>query len=203
MYIIGLTGGIGSGKSTVASALRDLGAAVIDADKLAREIVEPGEPAFHDIVRVFGPRVVDKDGRLDRKKLGELVFNNQEYIAELNRITHPRVSERFEQQMRSLPSGTRIVVWDVPLLIESGMYRDVDAVWLVWVDASTQLQRLMDRDHCTEQEALSRIRSQMDLTEKKKLADRLIDNTGSIAETISVVTRFYNQLLRILESQPI
>ena len=116
MFIIGLTGGIASGKSTVSDILRELGLPVIDADQIAREIVEPGQPAYNDIVREFGPAVVGPDGRLDRKVLGDLVFNNPDLREKLNRITHPRLWEVFDYEMQQLPPDTDIVVWDVPLL---------------------------------------------------------------------------------------
>ena len=116
LFIIGLTGGIASGKSTVSNMLKEMGLPVIDADQVAREIVEPGQRAFNDIVREFGPQVVGPDGQLDRKALGNLVFAHPDLRLKLNSITHPRLWEVFDYRMQELPSDVKIVVWDVPLL---------------------------------------------------------------------------------------
>lgn len=199
MYVIGLTGGIASGKSTVSAMLRDLGLNVLDADKVAREIVEPGQRAYNDIVREFGPQVVAPDGSLDRKVLGDLVFSQPELRMRLNQITHPRLWEVFDHRMKEMPPGTRIVIWDVALLLETNMDRRVDEVWLVWVDEARQIERLMKRDSLSEAEAESRLRAQMSIGDKMKRADRLIDNRGSVEETRATVTRFYNQLDNFLK----
>jgi len=199
LYVIGLTGGIASGKSTVSAMLRDLGLNVLDADKVAREIVEPGQRAYNDIVREFGPQVVAPDGSLDRKVLGDLVFSQPELRMRLNQITHPRLWEVFDHRMKEMPPGTRIVIWDVALLLETNMDRRVDEVWLVWVDEARQIERLMKRDSLSEAEAESRLRAQMSIGDKMKRADRLIDNRGSVEETRATVTRFYNQLDNFLK----
>lgn len=200
MYKIGLTGGIASGKSTVADILRGLGAPVIDADRIAREIMLPGTPAYKDVVAGFGPDMVDASGQIDRQRLGDIVFKDPAKRLLLNRITHPRVMEEFKNHTEKLPPGTRVVVWDVPLLIETGMSQSVDEVWLVWVDEKTQKRRLMERNGLSEEEAASRIASQMPLEEKMKQADRLIDNRGPVQETKGTVTRYFNQLLRIVQT---
>jgi len=202
MFIIGLTGGIASGKSTVSEILRELALPVIDADQVAREIVEPGQRAYNEIVREFGPGVVGPDGRLNRKVLGDLVFANPDLRLKLNQITHPRLWEVFDYRMQQLPPDTDIVVWDVPLLLETGMDDKVDEVWLVWVDEQMQIERLMKRDNLTEEEARSRLKAQMPLTEKMKRAHRLIDNRGTVEETRELVTSFYNEIKSIInESQ--
>lgn len=198
MRVIGLTGGIASGKSTVSAILTDLGVPIIDADQVSREIVEPGEAAYNEIRQVFGEDVIAADGNLDRVMLGQLVFNDQSLRKKLNHITHPRVNERFQEKMKELEGKAEIVVWDVALLFESGMYQHVDEVWLVWVDVETQVCRLMERNGYSREEALARMRSQMPLEEKMKRADRLIDNRGTVEETRSTVTRFYKQLSSIL-----
>ncbi|MGI6549522.1 MAG: dephospho-CoA kinase [Syntrophomonadales bacterium] len=202
LFIIGLTGGIASGKSTVSNMLKEMGLPVIDADQVAREIVEPGQRAFNDIVREFGPQVVGPDGQLDRKALGNLVFAHPDLRLKLNSITHPRLWEVFDYRMQELPSDVKIVVWDVPLLLETGMDHKVDEVWLVWVDEAMQIERLMKRDNLTLEEARNRLQSQMPIKEKMKRADRLIDNRGTVEETRETVTRFYNELAGILNAAP-
>lgn len=198
MFVIGLTGGIASGKSTVSETLASLGAVIIDADAVAHEIVEPGEKAFLEIVETFGSGVVGPDGALDRAELGKRVFNDPLLRGKLNQITHPRVGERFKEKMGQLPPGIQVVVWDVPLLFESGMDKQVDEAWLVWVDEKTQIARLMHRNGYTREEAQARIRAQMPLREKMKRADRLIDNRGTVEETRALVTSFFIQLSSIL-----
>lgn len=198
LFIIGLTGGIASGKSTVSAMLQELGLPVIDADQIAREIVEPGQRAFNDIVREFGPRVVGPDGQLDRKALGDMIFANPELRLKLNNITHPRLWEVFDYRMRQLTPDTKIVVWDVPLLLETGMDKRVDEVWLVWVDVPMQIERLKNRDNLTEEEAHQRLQAQMPIDEKMKRADRIIDNRGTIEETRETVTKFCNEVNNFL-----
>jgi dephospho-CoA kinase len=184
MRLIGLTGGIASGKSLVSRQLQRLGATVIDADRIARDVVLPGRPGWEMIVREFGGSFIDSDGGLDRKALGQLVFNDPRALERLNRITHPLILaevDRLLQIYRSGPEG--IVVLDAPLLFETGLDRLVDEVWVVVVDHQTQVKRLMERDRLTEQEAGQRIRLQIPLEEKASRADRVIDNRGSAAET--------------------
>jgi len=202
LFIIGLTGGIASGKSTVSDMLQELGLPVIDADQVAREIVEPGQRAFNEIVREFGPAVVGPDGQLNRKVLGDMVFSNPDLRLKLNSITHPRLWEVFDYRMGQLPEDTKIVVWDVPLLLETGMDKKVDEVWLVWVDVPRQIERLMNRDNLTEEEARQRLQAQMPIEEKMKRADRLIDNRGTVENTREVVTRFYNEVKNFLNDSP-
>lgn len=203
MYKVGLTGGIASGKSTVSGFLREMGAIIIDADAVARQIVEPGQPALQDIAEEFGPEVILPDGHLDRAKLGDKIFRDPALRLKLNAITHPRWNEMFRTRMMELPAGIQVVFWDVPLLFETGTDKAVDQVWLVWVDEKTQVERLMARNNYTEEEALIRIRSQMPMEEKRERADLLIDNRGPMEETKRVVTRYYNELLRILQTKSI
>ncbi len=198
MLVIGLTGGIASGKSTVSAILRELGVPVIDADRVAREVVEPGEPAWQEIIDYFGPGVRRPDGTLDRPALGRLVFGQPERLAALNRITHPRVIARMQELQQDIaesPAGAPdLVVWDVPLLIEAGMTGMVDQVWVVVVDPEVQLRRLMERDQMSEAAARQRIASQMALSAKAALADRVIDNNGSAAATRRQVERLVAEL---------
>lgn len=177
--IIGLTGNIASGKSTVAKYLSDLGAKVIDADQIARKVVMPNTPALKDIVNFFGQGVLHADGSLNRKKLGALVFDNAAARKKLEDITHPRIDEEINREISLFkelhPNG--IVVLEVPLLIEVGWHKKVDQVWLVTVDEHEQLTRLMHRDNLTYKEARQRIASQMPQEEKLRYADVVIDNS--------------------------
>jgi dephospho-CoA kinase len=193
MYRIGLTGGIATGKSTVSSILRNLGACVIDADRIAREIVEPGQPAYHDIVNHFGPAVLLANGKLNRPYLAQQVFSDPQALELLNRLTHPRVIERIEALIEQLAAGGyRLpIVLDIPLLIEAGMADTVDQVWLVTTDPETQLQRLMQRDNLTEAAAKLRIDAQMSLAEKARFAHHLIDNSGSLSDTQQRVCKLW------------
>jgi len=195
MRVIGLTGGIASGKTTVSSILKDLGAVVIDADEVARRMVEPGQPAWQDILATFGPGVLNDDRTLNRPALAARVFGNPELLQKLNRITHPRVREYIEQKLAYLREQRpdAVVVLDVPLLYESGMDKMADEVWVVWVDEEVELARLMERDGLAREDALKRLRAQMPLREKARRADRVIDNTGTRQETARQTTRFFNE----------
>lgn len=182
MKVIGLTGGIASGKTTVANLLARHGGALIDADVAAREVVEPGEPALAEIVRTFGSEVLTADGRLNRQALAGMVFGDDAARAALNAIVHPRVRARMLAQLEALrrqPNPPRFAVLVVPLLLESGFDWKLDEVWLVAVPEAEQLERLMQRDGLTREAAQARIRSQMPLAEKLKRADRVISNAAS------------------------
>ncbi|MGE5397310.1 MAG: dephospho-CoA kinase [Chitinophagales bacterium] len=201
MFIIGLTGGIATGKSTVSEMLGQLGAVVIDGDRVAHEVMQPGESAYQKVVAHFGSEILQPNGEIDRGKLGDLIFNNPELRFTLNSIVHPVVEKAMRSTTQQLPLDTEIVVWDIPLLIETGMNHQVDEVWLVWVDEETQLERLMQRNRIPAEEALKRIRSQMSIFEKIKKSDRLIDNRGSFEETRRITTEFYHHLRRIIQSK--
>jgi dephospho-CoA kinase len=195
--LVGLTGGIATGKSTVDALLRELGCEIIDADVLAREVVEPGEPALEEIVAEFGRGVLEASGRLDRKALGAIVFADPERRRKLEAFTHPRIRERFQRQLEALAArGFRgLVFFDAAVLIESGNYRNMDKLVVVVVDEATQIARLMARDGIDRDEALRKIRSQMPLAEKVKLADHVIDNSGDPATTAARVREVYRALL--------
>jgi len=189
--LVGLTGGIATGKSAVSEMFRALGAVIIDADVLAREVVEPGEPALAEIARDFGSNMIAADGRLDRKALGAVVFADGARRRRLEAITHPRIRERFDRRLSDL-AGQQfkgLVFFDAAVMIESGNYKNMDRLVVVVTDEPTQIARLMARDGCTREDALARIRSQMPLSEKAKLADHVIDNSGSRAATESEVRR--------------
>ena len=187
--LVGLTGGIATGKSLVDTVLRELGAVIIDADVLAREVVEPGEPALAEIAAEFGPGVLDQDGRLDRKALGAIVFADAGRRRRLEALTHPRIRERFAAHLQTLGAeGFRgLVFFDAAVMIESGNYRNMDRLVVVIADETTQLARLMARDGIDRDEALRKIRSQMPLAEKAKLADYVIDNSGDTLKTSQAV----------------
>ena len=184
MRLIGLTGGIASGKSLVSCQLQRLGAAVIDADRIAHDVVQAGSPGWEMIVREFGRSIIGCDGELDRKALGMIVFNNPMELERLNLITHPLILAEIERLLQKYRSEHEdIVVLDAPLLFETGLDRSVDEVWVVTVDQQTQVKRLMSRDRLTEQEARRRILLQIPLEEKVRRADRVIDNGRTMEET--------------------
>jgi dephospho-CoA kinase len=195
--LVGLTGGIATGKSTVDAVLRELGACIIDADVLAREVVEPGEPALTEIAAAFGPDVLGPDGRLDRKALGAIVFADPDRRRKLEAMTHPRIRERFQQRIDELTARDfrGLVFFDAPVMIESGNYRNMDRLVVVIADEPTQIARLMARDGVDRAEALRKIRSQMPLDEKAKLADYVIDNSGNPEATETRAREVHRALL--------
>jgi len=190
--IIGLTGGIASGKSTVSAILKRLGARIIDADEVARRVLEKGQPALRKIIHHFGTTILNEDGSLNRKKLGEIVFNDKGKLKKLNEITHPEIEKLtkklFEMERKR---GTSRIVYDCPLLIEGNLMDMVDEIWLVYVDQETQIERLMDRDGFSKEEALKRITSQLPLAEKIEYADILINNNGNMKELERKVTQLW------------
>ena len=196
MIIVGLTGGIASGKSTVSRMLKSLGAVVVDADKLARAAVLPGKPAWQEIVDWLGEAILSPDGSLNRARLGEMVFADAAKRQKLNQIVHPRVNaallKRTAQIRRTNPEA--ILVYDVPLLIETGWHRSVDLLLLVYVTPAIQLQRLCRRDNLSREEALKRIEAQMPLDEKKQYADYVINNNSTRRNTGRQVKAFWRYL---------
>jgi dephospho-CoA kinase len=199
MKIIGLTGGIASGKSTVSRVLKDLGAIIIDSDVVAHEIITPRRPAWNDIVKQFGPEILNSDMTINRGILGNIVFNDPAQLKILNQIVHPRVAERFIddlQEIRSMQPDA-VVVLDVPLLYEAHFDHMCDVVWVVWVDRETQKQRLMKRNNFNEKEATVRIDAQMSLDKKAGLADVVIDNSQGMEETIATATRNFKDIIKV------
>lgn len=197
--LFGLTGGLASGKSAVAAILRDLGAAVVSADAIAREVVEPGSDALREIVEAFGEGIVGPDGRLDRARLAGLIFADPAARARLNAITHPRIRERMRREVerlqRTLPPQA-VIILDIPLLLDTAP-RDtfpLDGVIVVGVDEATQLDRLRRRDGLSDEEARRRLRVQRPLREKVAEADWLIDNSGTPDETRRQVEAFWRRL---------
>lgn len=181
MKVLGLTGGIASGKTTVANLLAARGGAVIDADLVARQVVEPGEPALEAIAEAFGPEVLDPTGRLDRAALARRVFGDESARERLNAIVHPAVREAMTRQLEALarrvpPPAFAVLV--VPLLFETGMQTMADTVWTVSVPPALQRERLLARDPLSPEEADARIASQWPLERKLALSDRVLDNAG-------------------------
>jgi dephospho-CoA kinase len=181
--LFGLTGGIASGKSTVAAILQRLGAAVINADELSREVMKPGQDAWKEIVETFGSDILQKDQSLDRKRLRKIVFHNPQARKKLEAIVHPRVRSLAEQRIRELASaGSSIIVYEVPLLFEGQIHLWLRPVVLVACDPETQKQRLRQRDQLSDTEAQQHLDAQMTLEDKRKLADYVIENTGSLED---------------------
>jgi dephospho-CoA kinase len=200
--LVGLTGGIATGKSTVADTLRRLGAEIIDADQLAREVVAPGEPALAEIVREFGD-VLHPDGTLDRKKLGAIVFGDTPRRKRLEAITHPAIRERFLARLRELEAVgfEGLVFFDAPVMIESGNYRNMDRLVVVFTGDATQRERLMARDGMSAAEAGRRMATQMPVADKAKLADYVIDNSGDRAATEARTREVFEALLAELRGR--
>lgn len=201
MLVIGLTGGIASGKSTVSAYLRELNAPVVDADAIVREVQQPGSPVLAAIGRAFGPEVIRSDGSLDRPALGRIVFSDPDRRRQLESIVHPAVRERMGAELeRYRREGRPAVVLDVPLLLEGGLDRTVDQVWLVYVDRETQLIRLIARDGLSAGEAEQRIAAQMDMEAKRSRASLIIENRGSREETRAQVLRAWQAVLEAGQS---
>lgn len=202
MIIVGLTGGVASGKSTVARMLQQKGALLLDADRIAREVVLPGEAAWSEIIAWLGPAIAGPDGAIDRRRLGELVFADPEARQRLNAIVHPRVIETFVRRTGEIEDrcGDAVLIYDVPLLIESRMDRLVDLVVVVYLPEEIQLLRLQGRDNLSREAALARMRAQLSLEEKRAHADIIIDNRGSLGETARQVDRLWEKLQDRLKS---
>jgi dephospho-CoA kinase len=184
MLRLGLTGGIASGKSAVAAMLRELGFSVLDADSLAHKLIEPGQPAYNEVLHEFGNSVLAPDARVDRAKLSAIVFNDRSRLGRLNAIIHPRVAEfvfrQFDEWQRA---GTRDAAFvEAALLIESGIYKNLDGLVVAWCEPQQQLERLLARG-LGEAEALRRIAAQLPVEEKLLLATEKIDCSGSLDET--------------------
>ena len=183
MKLIGLTGGIASGKSTVAKILQQFGAAIVNADALSREVVEPGQAAWNDIVATFGRDVLQPDQTLDRQKLRTLIFNNPATRKQLEAIIHPRVRALAEQRIREhTAAGFAVVVYEVPLLFEGNIHEWLRPVILVACDVDVQRRRLEQRDQLDAAAAQKHIDAQMSLEEKRRLADYVIENNGTLED---------------------
>ena len=201
--VIGLTGGIGSGKSTVARLLCELGATIVDADRIVHELQAPGAPMLLTLVEEFGEEILDDSGALERKALAAIVFNDPKARWRLGLIVHPEVGrEMLRQVTAALAAGAPLVVADIPLLFEgrregrdTAKRLSVQGVILAWAPLEIQIERTMARDACTREEALARIRSQIPIDEKRELAEYVVDNSGTPEETERQVRELYRTLV--------
>lgn len=203
MLRLGLTGGIASGKSAVAAMLREMGFAVLDADSLAHKLIEPGQPAYEEVVQEFGPSILAVGGRVDRPKLSAIVFNDRSKLDRLNAIVHPRVAEvvfsQFEAWKRA---GIRDAVFvEAALLVESGIHKSLDGLIVAWCSPQQQLERLVTRG-LTEAEARRRIAAQLPVEEKLRLATEKIDCSGSLEDTRRQVEALASKLRRAQAARP-
>ncbi|OUM97743.1 MAG: dephospho-CoA kinase [Firmicutes bacterium ZCTH02-B6] len=201
--VIGLTGGIASGKSTVAAMFGELGAVVVSADAIAREVVEPGQPALEQIRSAFGPEVFLADGRLNRRRLGEIVFADPDRRRQLEAILHPLIRARMRERIEQAVRNGHTVVAEIPLLFESQASRAmVDVTVVVYADPQQQMARLMARDGLTKDQAEARLRAQLPLEEKARMADYVIDNRHDPARTREQVRRLWEELTRGEDYRP-
>ncbi|MEV5708074.1 dephospho-CoA kinase [Actinoallomurus sp. NPDC052274] len=195
MLSVGLTGGIGSGKSEVSRRLAEHGAVIVDADAAAREVVEPGTPGLAEVVAEFGDGVLRPDGSLDRERLGSIVFADEERRARLNAIVHPRVGERMRELVEQAPPDA-IVVYDVPLIAENGLAGMYDLVVVVDAPVEEQVRRLTGRRGMTEADARARIAAQATRERRLEIADRVIDNSGPLERLAELVDELWAELKR-------
>lgn len=198
MILVGLTGGLASGKTTIAGLFQECGAFLIQADRLARTVVAPGRTAWKEIVKTFGPRVLQADRTLNREILAELVFQNPRKLLLLNRIVHPRVAREQTRQTnviaRQRPHA--VIIYDAALLIEARAHERMDRIIVVTANQSIQIQRARRRDNLTKKEALARIRGQLPLRTKRRFADYILDGTLPIARLRPQVRRLYREFLQ-------
>ena len=195
MFLIGLTGGIGSGKTTVASRLKTLGARIVDADKIAREIVEPGEPALAELAEAFDG-VLNADGALNRAELARQAFATPEATEKLNSITHPRIRERtLERFAQARTEDVPVLVYDMPLLIENGEYKKMDHVLVVDAEDEIRIDRLVNSRGLDEDDARRRIAAQISREERLAAADSVVDNSGTRDQLLQQVDTFWEQVV--------
>lgn len=203
MFKIGLTGGIASGKSTVLTYFKDKGIPYIDADIVAREVVEPGTEGLKAIVDAFGSNVLHDDGTLNREALGAIVFHNEEKRRQLNDCLKEHIRNRIMLLTAHYESNrTAVLIYDIPLLIEGEWYTMMDEVWLVYVNELTQIERLMSRNGFSKEDALARIKSQMRLDDKRSFADVIIDNSGTPQALTAQLNTIWGDRLEPLLQKP-
>lgn len=203
MKRIGLTGGIGSGKSTVAQMLADRGAVIIDADAISRELMEPGSDVLNETVRSFGSAILTADGRLDRAALASVIFENEAKRKELNSIVHPAVRSEVERQAATAqadPGFSGVLIEDIPLLVETGQAQRFDGVVVVETALAERLRRLVDQRGMNRADALARIQAQASDQERREIATWLVDNSHSLEETRRQVETVYGQILEMQDT---
>lgn len=195
MRVIGLTGGIGSGKSTVARFLAELGAVVIDADKTGHELLRSDTPVRREVIAAFGEQILDANGEIDRHQLGDIVFDNPEARLRLNRIMHPRMRQQVTEQIKHYAEkGAGVVVLEAPLLVEAGWASAVDEVWVTTASEATILRRLQERSGLSASESTARLRSQLPVAARLKHADVIIDTDCSLDELKAKVKTLWQGL---------
>ena len=196
--VIGLTGGIASGKTTISNILKELGAIIIDADKIARKVVEKSSPALKDIEENFGRDVLFKNGKLDRKKLGNIVFNDTGSLKKLNEIIHPYIVEKIIDEINHYKKtyNNRVIILDAALLIELNLMDLVEEVWLIVVPEEMQLGRLVERDNISANQAQKRIDAQIPLEDKKKYADLIIDNSKDLTYLQAQIEENWKRIIK-------
>jgi dephospho-CoA kinase len=204
VQVIGLTGGIATGKSTVSAILKNAGAVIIDADRIARRVVKKNLPAYRQILAHFGESVLLPDGEINRAALGNLIFSDSRKKQLLNSIVHPHVQKETDRQLRHIAKKkpNALVILDIPLLLEAGMRKDFSEVIVVYAPEHIQIKRLMERDHISQEDALARIRSQMPIEKKKSLATMVIDNSGPIEDTRKQTLEILQRLKQPPPRQP-
>jgi len=196
MFTIGLTGGIGSGKSTVAQWFKKQGVSVLDADKIVHSLLRSDSSTLSKLVHEFGPDILGENGEINRLKLGNRVFHDEDARKRLERIVHPRVVECMKAEQSVLRnSGAKFCVWDVPLLIEAGFMNFVDEVWVVWVPRDLQISRVLARDKLSLADVEARIAAQGSLDDKRQQADVVIDNSGSKSQTEQQLEKIWKKLI--------
>ena len=197
--IIGLTGGIVGGKSTVASMFRDLGAKIIDADKLGHSVILPNKPAWKKIVKIFGKDILQNDLTIDREKLGKIVFANQALLKKINEVTHPEITKIIKKEINLARNATsnqeKVLIVDAALVYEAEMDGLMDKIIVVYINEDEQVKRLIKRNNLSKEEALQRVRSQIPMEEKAKMADYVIDNSNSLDKTREQVEKIWQSLV--------
>jgi dephospho-CoA kinase len=195
---IGLTGGIASGKTTIAGIFKELGAEIIDADLIARKVSQKGTSVYKEIVKAFGKNCLKKDGEIDRKKIGKIIFESPDKRKLLNAIIHPEIFKKERLLEREIKKRNKhaVILYDIPLLIETGSFAKMESVVLVHVKRETQISRLMKRNRLTRDESLNRIQAQLPFSQKKKYADYLIRGDETRDKTVKRVKKIYSEILR-------
>jgi dephospho-CoA kinase len=196
VQVVGLTGGIATGKTTVSALLKKAGAVIIDADRIARKVVKKGQPAYREIVQNFGETILLPDGEINRRVLGDIIFNDPQRKQLLNRIVHPHVRKEQNRRLKHIQEKDpdAIVILDIPLLIETQTHRDLSEVIVVYAPEHIQIKRLMQRDGISKTDALARVRSQMPIEEKKDKATIVIDNSGTRENTRTQTLKIFQRL---------